>query len=278
MGPKTQNVSQAFDTMNKAYQQNLGPDISAILGQQQGVAQGQLAADQAVSPGYAALQDALYKTYGTSMNKTGADIANSNRATNYQGLNQLAGQGGAGANLVTLADQLQHQLDPNFYKGADAVGKGISSLLGGMDPNQLSGSELATVQRGLAQQPGSFTPSTLSTIQNASQFGNALAQKQARFGQAISQAAGALPSIRSGMSGIGIATGAQTPQNTGDSRFFGAQTGTGQNAWNFGNNLLSSATNIEGNAQRQQKSTMDQWQQGINTAGSFIGSIASAFI
>lgn len=271
MDPTPQSASQSSAELNgilKAYY----PQIQQLVSQgQTTAAQGGLAADQSVSPGYAQLASDLYKQYAPQNAQTGVQVAGINQLGQTQ--NAVNTATGPGSQLVGLADRFQRQLDPNAYATQDAVGKANLALLGSMDPTKLSGSEAAEVQRGIGQNPANLTPSALTTVSNAMTFGHELQNKQARFGDAISRVSGTIPSLRSGINGLGTALGAPMQQNTGNNVNTSPTYNAGQSAYNLFNTAAGTFGQSASNAQKQQQSWMSQLGGITNAVGGAAGSV-----
>lgn len=193
-------------------------------------AKAQLGAAQAVTPGYAQLTT-------DTLNKYGGD-------------------------LVNLANKYQASVDPEFYGQRAAVADANSKLLGSMDPTQLSGSERAEVTRGLGQMGFQNPGSNLDAVNNAMTFGSKLQQKQQMYGGLTNQIAGTMPNLKSGLSGIGIASG-----NTSmglNAPGAGTAASTGNNYMGQLNNLATTYMNNQPN-----------WAQGTQAIGSVLGGIGS---
>jgi hypothetical protein len=245
--------------------------LNAFSADQTNIAQNQLAADQAVSPGYAQLNYNILSQYGPQMAALGNQLSSQMALGGNQAIANAAGSP-AGQQMVSLADQYQKQLDPNAYAVRNAAGQGLTSLIGAMDPTKLSGSELANVQRGIAQQPGALTPSATNTVQNAMTFGNALQQKQANYANIVGQATSAIPNLASGLNGFGLATAGVNRSNPGLSAYQGPT----QNA---GGGLLQAGMQTMAGAASGAFQQGQQKQQGLlgQLGGLFGGGSNSTF-
>lgn len=161
-----------------------------------------------------ALQQLLQ--YGPQLTQAGLQLQGQQQLGGIQ--NNLAAINGPGTELVNKAQGLDQLLNPQWYQQRDATNQGYLSLLGGQDPNRLSGSELAETERGLNRLNTSrgninVTDAT-TTAANAGAFGSALAGKQQRFGQALSLFPSLSGASRSPINSFGIATGQGNPQST----------------------------------------------------------------
>lgn len=85
---------------------------------------------------------------------------------------------------------MENTANPGLAGAREATFKGYSSLLGGMDPNRLSGAELSNAERGINRMnvgTGNLnTGDATTTVANAGVFGDALSKKRAEFGNALS--------------------------------------------------------------------------------------------
>jgi len=254
------------------------PGIASLVGQQQGsLAQAGLAADQAVSPGYAQLASSLFSQFAPQNAKTGVDVAGINQMGQTQ--NTVDTVAGPGTQLVKQADSLQRMLDPNYYSSADAVGAANTKLLNSMDPTGLSGSERAEVERGIGQNPANLTPSAMSTVSNATRFGTALQTKQQRYGDVVAKVAGTLPTLKSGISGIGTATSGVSQPNTGFNVNTAPTSGAGSNAFNLFGTTGSLFQSQDANAMKNQSPWYAQlggMAKGIGGAAGALGSVIGA--
>lgn len=244
--------------------------LSAINAQAPAAAKAQLAADQAYNPGFMQLQTDLYRTYGPQLNQIGNELARGDAMYNAQ--TDLDLQRGVGGDNARMALALQRELDPNFYATQDLAGAKQRDLLNAVDPSRLTRGELENQARGLGRTGQTFLPGGLSAAASAQNFGNALGQKQDRFSQYLAQAQQGLSSLRSGLSGFDIAT-KRPGTNTGANLFTGVQQGSGDQAYNTGNNFMSG---VFGNQQKQYESALGKSGSVMGMAGKGIGAIASA--
>ena len=94
-----------------------------------------------------------------------------------------------------MQDVLQEEVRPTQAQAGDS----FRSLLAAQDPNRLSGSEMANVERGLGRMGmGLGRAAEMDKYKAAAVFGDALAQKQQRLGQALGQTGNVMASLRSG--------------------------------------------------------------------------------
>ncbi len=202
------------------------PDaIRAIAGTTPGTATQMAAADAAVAPTY----NSLYNSGQLASAGTEAAIA-----------------GGPGQASVAAADKAQQTLDPQYYQSRNTVNDALNKYLTSYDPTKLTPTEEAQITRGVNATSGSVTPSNMQTIKNAQTFGQAGTQRWQNFGQALTNAAGVLPALKSGLNGFNIAT--QRGANPGGSGTSGTGAGAASTNFGFANNSL-------GNISATQRST-----------------------
>lgn len=188
--------------------------IRAISGVTGSTARDVASADAAVAPIY----NQLYREGQLASADTEADIAE-----------------GPGQRLVSAADTAQRTLDPEFYSSRAVLGDAVKKYLD-YDPYRMSPTELAEISRGINATEGTMPSSALRTVHNAQTFGAAGTNRWKNFGEAITRASTAIPSLRSGLNGFAVATSrGQNPMGSG----LGGAGGfaSGQN-FGFANNAL----------------------------------------
>jgi hypothetical protein len=235
------------------------PSIVQSLGQQVlPQAEYEQAAQEAIAPREAALNAGIYSQFAPvySQAAAGADLA------------ALEGSGGQS---VRAADALSRSIDPEYYASRTATADKLGALLGGMDPNSLTGSELENVARGIARtNPNAVgVPSNTSAIRNALTFGNALTQKRNSVSQAIAAASQVLPQFRSGVDVFGQATG-----RAGTSAFgggFNTNASSVGNAQQGGQNAFNQTTGL----QQLRAQLQSQARDSLDRANETIGSLPS---
>lgn len=182
---------------------------------------------------------------------------------------QLAAQQGVaggydqlGQQNVTNADKYQRQVDPEFYSQRSNISNALDKYLGSYDPNHLSPTELAEISRGINATTGPMAGSNMNTIKNAQVFGSAGTERWKNFGDAVTRAAGVLPTLKSGIDGFATAnTGAgATAANAAASNALNA---------NFGFST-SALGDIAGNTQARIQRSKDLWDKGKASSPSSI--------
>ncbi len=174
------------------------------------------------------------------------------------GYDTAAINSGGGA-LAQKAFDLERQASPEWAASMGVANKGYQDLIGGMDPNKLSGSEMANVERGVnrlnARTGNLNTGDAVTTTANAMTFGGALDAKRQSFGQALNLFPGIASQSRSGVDGFGIATG-KGNQNTGLGQYRNPSAQFSQQGSALGSQI--SAGQQAGQAQNMERKTVDQ--------------------
>ena len=148
--------------------------------------------------------------------------------------NEAAMIDGGGSRLFEKANQMEALANPEWYANKQAVGSGYSALLGGMDPNKLSGAEMSNAERGInrmnSERGNQNTGDNLTTLNNANQFGAALDNKRMNFGKALSLFPGIAGATRSQNNGYDIATGRSAIRGQNAGAGLGANQNAGTNS------------------------------------------------
>lgn len=248
--------------------------IQGIYGTLPGAAEQQANADIAYSKAVAPEQVSLFNQYAPQLAQTGRDIQSADALQAAEDESAIAS--GPGQGLVDSAIKYQNQIDPQYEHIRGLTSDSLDKLFAGQDPNVLTGSELEAVRRGQSRMPGSLTPSAQNTLENSYAFGDRLRQKRADFSNAIGTATSALPALKSGFSGIDIATRRQGGPNVGTSQFTGVQGGQGAGALQLGNTFLNNAAQIQGAQQAQRKSLLGNVTGWGEFGGKVVGAAVSA--
>ena len=269
MGDERQSSVTGMGEILKAIQNYYPQAIEKINSTLLPTAQAQLAADQAVSDPYARINADLYAKYGPELAKTEAGVQDiTDKAASQRELDLSKG---TGAELVTQADKLQRQLDPEFYKNRSDVSDSIGKYLNVSDPS-LTEADAEEIRRATGRT--AFNPSSaIDTATAAGRFGSKFDQKKSLFGEAISRVSAALPTLRSGQDAFGIATRRQSSP-TGSERVGTAATGSGDNTYALANSWINNAGGLQQQRMGQQQSSLQQATGWGKFAGSTLGSIA----
>tara|TARA_R110002012_G_scaffold52355_1_gene134495 strand:+ start:45 stop:1148 length:1104 start_codon:yes stop_codon:yes gene_type:complete len=177
-----------------------------------------------------------------------------NMATTRQRIDALDQSGAAFGRGIR---NLQGELEPEVQPTQAQAGKSFRDLLRAQDPNRLTGSEMANVSRGLGRMGmGLGRTSEMDKYKAAMTFGDALANKQQRLGQALGQSGNVIGSLKSnvnpgGLFGEGTTT---TPTTPGQVTGFG---NTGVNALSATANVINQSPGKVGGKERLTKAIFD---------------------
>lgn len=184
------------------------------------------------------------------LTKYGGDIANQNVA-----LDRIAQLGQGETNLQV--QKLAKQADPEFYKLRELIGQKGADLLGGMDPNKLTESEIANLERTNNRnnigQGTANTGSNLAAVKNALTFDDRLQNKRNSLTNTLTAIGNIAPNLKSGFFGNNTGANGQTQAQIGGT-FSG---NTGQLASNL---INQNASNMQQTAQIK-AAQVPQWQQ-----------------
>ncbi len=177
---------------------------------------------EAFTPRQNKLDYEQFSQYAPLFSQAGASLQQNEVQNNLGNINN------GGSQLVSAARQLEDLASPDFAKSRQVANKGFQDLIGGMDPNRLSGAEMANTERGInrlnARTGNLNTGDATSTTANAMTFGGALDQKRQNFGQALNLFPGIASQSKSGMDTFNVGTGKTINSNPGLSAFGGPQT------------------------------------------------------
>lgn len=240
------NIYATYDALNdylpSVYQTGIASNLP--------VEAGLLAASQMVTPQYAQLQSDTYKQFAPGVSATVSQVeADRQRAQAAADLSVLQGTGLQTQQALTAA---QRVADPEYYNTRALEAAKYAELLGGMDPNRLSGSEMAAIERGNAfsgLNRGTLgTTSPTETAMNAMQFGSGLQTKRDALTKALDSATQFLQPARTTQStDVGaFASGRSNTANPTNALFPGL-TQTGPTSYGLLNNAMGGATGLMGN-------------------------------
>lgn len=231
-------------------------------------------ASEVITPQEQALFERMYRQYAPEFARTGVDINRISQVGNVG--NDLAAIMGGGLDTLEALQGADIALNPELYAGRAATGQGYLDLLGAQNPSRLSGAELANTERGInrmnAQRGNTNVADATTTAAAAGEFGNALASKQQRFGQALSLFPSLSGSLTSNIDPLN-ATGRTGAQNPGVQQYTYNPSTAGQGA-QFQQQAANTTNQVE--QMRQQQSTMVQ--QGNEAWGGLIGPVCGCYI
>ena len=130
----------------------------------------------------------------------------------------------SGQPLAQGLRRMEQTLSPEVQQTQRQVGQSFRGLLAAQDPSRLSGAEEAQVARGLGRMGiGLGRTSEMDKYRAAMTFGDALAAKQQRLGQALGQTGSVVPSLKSNINpGVVFGEGTTTmPTMPGQVTSFG---------------------------------------------------------
>jgi hypothetical protein len=225
-GVAPQSSQETTDQILSAYTKNIPGLLNATTSGTTDQAKQELAAAQAVTPGYNQLSL-------DSMNQYGQQVADAQNRINTATLQ------GTGAETAAAAKALQDKTNPEYAGVRNAGAAQSTNLLNSINLNGLSGGERAEVERSLNKSntaTGNLgLDNATNAVQNAMQFGDRLSQKRAELGGAINTAtnfmgtqAGATPNPVA--TAFGGPTGAQTNFTASSPTSAAGSLGFGQNA------------------------------------------------
>ncbi len=276
MGGGPPSINETTEQMLKALAQYAPDAIAAINRTAPTTAQTQLDTQRQVAPGYAELQNQVYRDYGPEANRIGNEINRANQLAATQTESDVIE--GPGRKLVGQADELQRQLDPEFYLSRASIGKGINDFLRDYDPNKLSGSEIENIRRGIASTGGNVSDSALNTLKNAQTFGDRGTERWKNFGDALMKASAVMPSLKSGISGFEVATRRPLQSNSGENRLSVPDANNALSAFNqnfgFANNALNNIGQTTAASIQKRKDIFDMINSATSSFGNLVGSIA----
>lgn len=266
--PAPTTTTESTKDMLAAYTAGLPDYMKVANAQIAPTAEATLAAMQAVSPGLNELQTQLYQAQMPAMAATDREIAAANQMA--QAASDVATLTGSGGQLIKTADQLQREIDPEYYATRAAMASALADQLSG----KLTGGETEAIQRSVnrnAQAAGMTTPSAERVVAEATTFGDAANSK---LSQALAAATGALPAMKSGMDVLQTATGrsSQTPNNAANAFKGTSDTGAQGTVSNAASSMLGSVTDL----QKQRNQLESQRLSGIEKANNAMTGVISA--
>lgn len=203
------------------------------------------------------LSSKLFSSYLPQYSQAGSSVMGQEQNANIQ--NDVQSILGGGGQAVQGAAWLERLASPEWAKSMQDTNAGYQSLIGGMDPNKLSGSEMANVERGvnrLNSRTGNLNSGdSTTTTANAMQFGGALDQKRQNFGQALNLFPGISQASKSGVDSYNVGTGKASGPNIG-TQMFNPNIGT-QNI-DTAQKQFFGASGVQQQALAQQPSTFEK--------------------
>lgn len=201
-GDEYENITRRIALAGRNQLPNyMQPLISSIFPYEQQVFRTQ----RNLQPQYAQLETDIYRNQAPQLEQVNFDIFR-NLYPQYAGIQGAVDLGllrGVGRDTALENLALQKEIDPQFFQAREAAMGPLletlrksQALIGGMDPNKLTGAELENVARGLNRvrgQTGDLTnPSNQGAISSALTFGDELSKKRSGVSAAIANVMGAI--------------------------------------------------------------------------------------
>lgn len=277
-GPVYQNAQDTTADQMAAYIRYL-PDLLKAVAQNTGVVErAQQGLSEELSPRQAALQARVAREFMPEFTQIGLDQARQQAMGTARTDAEV--MAGPGRDVVRTLTEAQRLADPEYFKQRELAMKGLESLFGSLsDPNAgLTGSERAEAERAMARENaarGNVGPTNIGTVEAAMRFGQAgAASRQAKQGaimNAVQTAAGAAPSMRSGVDAFQVTTG-KPSSNVGLGRFGQTDVNQGGATQNFGQSFLQQTGQFAAQNQMNQANKKDAFDKAMQ-----IGGLASSF-
>lgn len=227
------------------------------------------------TPQYAQLQYDTLNGPGRQLAQLGRDLSKEEQLGSAE--TELAIAQGPGRKLAQEASDLQEVMDPEAYAMKRQLAGGLDKAFKAFgDPNTLSNGETESIARGLGRNQYSVG-SPMEDIKGAMVFGDRLDKRKDQFNSLLQTATGAIPALRSGLTGFEAATKRTLLPNFGQQNYTGIQTPGVNTSNQFGQNYMNNATSIENTTKNKQKDLWDQFGQfakGVSDLGSGIGGMA----
>lgn len=247
----------------------LAPQVFQLLQQQQmPFEQNQLDVSRAITPQY---NDLAVRELGRVAPQLAAVQSATDAAQAKGDLANLT------ANGVPMAQQMRSidaAANPEYAANLAALGGKMTEALGALSPKLSAGSR-AEIERGNARS-GTAANDAAGTAANAMNFGRAGQAQANSFATAISQVAGALPQLRSGINPIGLSLGRDSRSSGIVGQASGGVAPSQTTAATLGK-LFDSVVGMENNRQnnmaRNYKSFGDAAAQDAAAIGSIMGGV-----
>lgn len=267
--PKAPSTNESTAAMLQAYTQYFPGLIAATNQQLAPTAQAQLGAQQATGDASQKLALDLYSKYGPQFSQIGNQIDSQNKLASSN--SDLAVLQGPGAQLAQTAQDIRAKVNPEEVAAQKAIQGQIGSLVSGLDPTKLSGSESAQVERSLGRDnaKGGALAGGINTVGNAMSFGNALGAKQSNISSILNNSAGALGASSNRFDPIATALGRPSTE-AGTSQFTGVNPTAGDQAFNLGQGFLGNISQTN----QQQNQINSERRNGLDRLTDFNSSIS----
>lgn len=247
----------------QAVGENIGPFEQSLV-QARGV----------TDPQNAALDESLLRYFGPRMTDIGVGLQG--QQLEGSASNDLSVLRGSGGTLAREGQELNREIDPEYYNTREVSSQKLIDLLQGQDPNRLTGAEMANVERGLNRTNRmngvQDVHSSGAAIGNAMTFGRELDRKRNTLVNTLSQVPGNLAAMKSGFDSFKVATGRDSSVNPGLNQYGTGRAGFGSNVIGMGQGLLGEA----GANTRQTQSLTANARDTLDRVNETAGTVLSA--
>jgi hypothetical protein len=208
-GPDKVNAQETTEQQMTAFIRNLGPLMEVVSKNILPAEQALQDSRNAISPQQSQLELDLFEQFGPLLNEIGSNIAEQNAKRQVQIDTDIAED--RGRDLVAAAQQLARDADPEFFDNREAASDSFLQLLESLDPNGLSGSEEAGVERGvnrtLNRDGDRNTGSSGASLKSALSFDDRLLKKKQTLGAVLNTFPAVQQGSRSGIDTFQLTTG-----------------------------------------------------------------------
>lgn len=288
MDETPQDTSEAMDDLIKALRGQI-PALGKILRDEYGK---QAEAEFKVSEDYSPkilklMKDMTGSTDYADMAETGRKMSDAEQKAAAE--TEFGIASGSGTKLAKLGKELQDMVDPEAAKNRTNLMDHLKTLFTSVDPNKLTEGESEEISRDLGRTAWNVG-SPIQAAKDAMTFGGRLADRRKEYADYIDLENSVQPQLRSGLSGIGMATQRTMLPNSVTPMFTGIQTPGVANANAIGSSLIAPATNFQLQRMSRQKGLVEQFNAvsdmtqrpitnllGSVGGGGGVASIAGAF-
>jgi len=282
MGQSPQGQQETTDSMMRGYVDNLDSFINATTRNILPSEQATLDAKKIINPQQQQLDYDIARQFLPQFTELG--LQQQNQENMGRAVNDTALLNGPGKDLVRANLEAQKIADPEFFANRERTGDKLGMLLDTLDDpdSGLDGSERAEIERSLArdnQAKGLETPTNISAVSNAMNFGSAGAarkrSKQDAINKAMQSASQTLPQLRSGVDVLQLTTNRPSQVNQGVNRF-GENQQVGQTALGLGSQLMGQVglnARQTADINSKKRTAFDSVMQTMNSTGSLLSSI-----
>lgn len=273
-GPIHQSTQETTADQLAAYIKYFPQLLQSVAGNTGTVERAQLGLSKELAPQQSALQADIARQFMPEFTQIGLDQARQQALGTAQ--TDAALLAGPGRDVVRNLTEAQRLADPEYFKQRELAMGALEKLFGSLsDPNAgMGATERAEVERTLARENaarGNVAPTQMGTVEAAMRFGSAgearKSAKQAAISQAVQTAAGAAPSMRSGVDAFQVTTG-KPSSNVGVARFGDVDANQGGATQNFGQSFLQNTGQFASNMQNNNAARKDAFDKFSQVMGS----------